>query len=70
LLNFLKLFFLEQAPDPYTLARNLLDCQINQAPNCHGRDAQKEQNQAPTGHGDAWLIDIVPEYGLELLAGE
>jgi hypothetical protein len=70
LLNFLKLFFSEQTPDSYTLARNLLDCQINQATNCHGRDAQIEQNQTPTGQRDAGLIDIVPEYGLELLAGE
>jgi hypothetical protein len=70
LLNFLKLLFSEQTPDPYALACNLLDYQINQASNCHGRYAQIEQNQTPTGQRDAWLVDIVPEYGLKLLAGE
>jgi hypothetical protein len=64
------LFFSEQTPDPYTLARNLLDYQINEATHCHGRDAQIEQNQTPTGQRDARLIDIVPEYGRELLGGE
>jgi hypothetical protein len=70
LLSFLKLFFSEQTPDPYTLTCNLLDDQINQASNSHGRDPQIEQNQTPTGQRNARLIDIVPEYGLELLAGE
>jgi hypothetical protein len=70
LLNFLKLFFSEQTPDPYALTCNLLDYQVNQASDCHGWDAQIEQNQTPTGQRDARLIDIVPKYGLELLAGE
>jgi hypothetical protein len=70
LLKILKLFFSEQTPDPYALARQLLDHQIKQTPKRHGREPQVEKNQEPASQCDARLVDIVPEYGLKFLAGE
>ncbi len=66
----MKLLFLKQTPGPQAIPRNPLHQEVNRTTNDHRRDTQIEQNKQPARCGNARLVDIVPENGLEFLAAE